>query len=615
MVKETKENFIWYLLSLALFIIFYTEFLSILNIINKFTVITGWILFIIFLIYLKKPLIHSRSVKKFFSKNYRSYYSFFIFFVIFVSFLICLIYPPNNSDALSYRLPKVEQWIQNQNLDIFPTSDLRQVIYPSFSEYVILHLKLISNSDYFVNFIQLFSMIGSIIIVSLISLKLGCKNKNVIFGLIFCISIPMGILQSNSSQTDYLVTMWIVICIYFIISFIYENKLRHIIGISISLGLAIFTKPTAYIFLFPFCLWLLIDVLKFKREKFKFLFIIPIIFIFINFGTFFKNLEFFSNPLGSNVGITNEVISLKIILSNFIRNLSLNLTFPSVEMNSFVRNIVINLHEIINFKIDDQVNTYSTKGRYGGDYFIYFSLFENTASNTFHFLIILLVSISSLYLFKDTNLRIYLLCVLVSYLLFSIILKWQPTGNRLLLPFFVCFSPLISLIPLNKKNYKLINILACLLILNSLPYLFFNKTRPLIGNLDRSDERIIYKKPAYLEFKKENLYFIHEDFIKNDDQFFLNQQLVIDQIINSKCKNIGIISRGNLEYLVWITVNKTNFKDVTLFHVNVNNPTKKNDKNLIPCAVFLLDKTEKNQQYVKKIFNNLINFSKFDFYY
>ena len=181
MVKETKENFIWYLLSLALFIIFYTEFLSILNIINKFTVITGWILFIIFLIYLKKPLIHSRSVKKFFSKNYRSYYSFFIFFVIFVSFLICLIYPPNNSDALSYRLPKVEQWIQNQNLDIFPTSDLRQVMYPSFSEYVILHLKLISNSDYFVNFIQLFSMIGSIIIVSLISLKLGCKNKNVIY--------------------------------------------------------------------------------------------------------------------------------------------------------------------------------------------------------------------------------------------------------------------------------------------------------------------------------------------------------------------------------------------------------------------------------------------------
>ena len=165
-----------------------------------------------------------------------------------MSFIICLIYPPNNSDALSYRLPKVEQWIQNKNLNIFPTSDLRQVMYPSFSEYVILHFKLIFNSDYLINLIQLFSMIGSIIVVSLISLKLGCKNKNIIFGLIFCISIPMGILQSNSSQTDYLTTLWIVTCIYFIISFINKNRFKYIIGISISLGLAVLTKPTAYIF-------------------------------------------------------------------------------------------------------------------------------------------------------------------------------------------------------------------------------------------------------------------------------------------------------------------------------------------------------------------------------
>ena len=99
-------------------------------------------------------------------------------------------------------------------------------------------------------------------------------------------------------------------------------------------------------------------------------------------------------------------------------------------MNSFVRNVVINFHEIINFKINDQINTFSTKGRYGGDYFIYFSLFENTASNTLHFLIILLVSIFSFFLFKNSKLRIYLLCLMISFLLFSIILKWQPWGNR-----------------------------------------------------------------------------------------------------------------------------------------------------------------------------------------
>ena len=97
---------------------------------------------------------------------------------------------------------------------------------------------------------------------------------------------------------------------------------------------------------------------------------------------------------------------------------------------------------------------------------------------------------------------------------------------------------------------------------------------------------------------------------------FFNQQLVINQLNNSRCKNIGIISgEANLEYLIWITVKKSNFKDVTLFHINVDNITKKTDKNLTPCAVFLIDKTKKNQEYVKNIFNNSINFSKFDFYY
>ena len=573
MSQKSKENFIWYLLSFALFIALYTEFLSFFNIINKLSVTIGWLIFIIFFYRLRKDYIDVNLLKNFFPKDI---IHIIVFLVIFISFLICIIYPPNNSDALSYRLPKVEQWIQNKNLNIFPTSDLRQVMYPSFSEYVILHFKLIFNSDYLINLIQLFSMIGSIIVVSLISLKLGCKNKNIIFGLIFCISIPMGILQSNSSQTDYLTTLWIVTCIYFIISFINKNRFKYIIGISISLGLAVLTKPTAYIFLLPFCLWLLFDVLKNKRKNFNYLFIIPIIFFVINFGIFFRNFEFFSSPLGSNVGITNEVISLKVILSNLVRNISLNLTFPSTEMNSFVRNVVINFHEIINFKINDQINTFSTKGRYGGDYFIYFSLFENTASNTLHFLIILLVSIFSFFLFKNSKLRIYLLCLMISFLLFSIILKWQPWGNRLLLPFFVSFSPLISFISFKKKNNLFLNISACILILNSLPYLFFNKTRPLIGNLDKFNDGIIYTKPVYLDFKRKKLYFIHEDFIKKDDKFFLNQQLVINQLNNSRCKNIGIISgEANLEYLIWITVKKSNFKDVTLFHINVDNSTKK----------------------------------------
>ena len=113
---------------------------------------------------------------------------------------------------------------------------------------------------------------------------------------------------------------------------------------------------------------------------------------FFKKSLFFRNFEIFSYPLGSNAGMTNELISPKVILSNLVRNISLNLTFPSIEMNSFVRNVVYNFHEMINLSINDQINTFSNEGKYGGDYFIYFSLFENTASNMIHFLIIFFVA-------------------------------------------------------------------------------------------------------------------------------------------------------------------------------------------------------------------------------
>ena len=75
-----------------------------------------------------------------------------------------------------HMLPKVEHWIQNRNLEIFTSPDLRQVMYPSFSEYIILHLKLIFNSDSLINLIQLFSFTGSLLTISMILEKMKITN-------------------------------------------------------------------------------------------------------------------------------------------------------------------------------------------------------------------------------------------------------------------------------------------------------------------------------------------------------------------------------------------------------------------------------------------------------
>ena len=233
------------------------------------------------------------------------------------------------------------QWIQNQNLNNFPTSDYRQVSYSPLSEYFLMHFYLITNSDLLLNLPQWFAMVGSTITVSLIAKKLGAKQKTQILSAVFAVTVPMGILQSTSTQTDFMVTLWITISIFFLISYFKIQNLKNIIGFSLALSLAILTKPTAYIFLFPFCLWLLFFSIKEKKLGNIFhLFLIPTILVLINCGFFLRNFELFSNPIGINLGVPNEIITTKIFLSNFVRNFSLNLTLPDVNFNEGLRFIV-----------------------------------------------------------------------------------------------------------------------------------------------------------------------------------------------------------------------------------------------------------------------------------
>ena len=137
-----------------------------------------------------------------------------------MTFLTALIYPPNTPDSMSYHMPRVMHWIQNQNVDFYPTSTTRQLYVSPFSEYVILHLQLIVNGDRLANLVQWFSMFGSLIGVSLIARELGGNTKSQIFSALFCATIPMGILQSTSTQTDYVVSFWIVILVYFLLCYI-----------------------------------------------------------------------------------------------------------------------------------------------------------------------------------------------------------------------------------------------------------------------------------------------------------------------------------------------------------------------------------------------------------
>jgi len=612
---------IWFYLFIGIFVVFTTEILSLFKLVNRTSIIISWTIFLVlcsyFLLYFKINLFRNiiLNLKKI-SKS-KKLYIYFSLAILFLTLIIGIIYPPNTGDSHAYHLPRVMQWIQNENVSIFKTSNLQQVSFPPLSEYFLMHFHLFTNNDRLLNLIQWFSLLGCVITVSLITAQLKGNINSQILSVIFCITIPMGILQSTSTQNDLFLSLWIIITVLFIFRYFEKQTIENIFGFGISLSLAILTKPTSFIFLFPFCIWLFLFSIKdFKIENFKKLFFVLIIFIVLDGLFYYRNYNLFLNLLGYNPEATNEIINLKIFTSNLIRNISLNLTLPNVSFNEFIRQIVFNLHEMFNISATDPQSTFSSNGKYGGDYFIYFSLYETTASNTLHFCLILIsIFFLPFYLKISSFEKKYLICLISGFLLFSLILKWQPWGNRLLLPFFVLFSSYIGLVFSKLKSTKYSFIFIILLIIYSLPYIFFNKTRPFLGEIFRVNNSLKYNKPFFFSLNRYELYFTegHESFKKD----FKKISHILEQ---SNCKRIGIFSgEGELvmEYPLWLLAKKIN-SEIKIFHIYVNNKTKiltnpnYNDK---PCMVLQFKNDKEKEKILIKLFKNQLKSDNFKFYY
>ena len=604
-----REKILCYSIFFALFFIFSTELLSFFNIINRFTIIFSWVLFLLCLFLPAYKSIKNIFLSYFSIKKIKVYpFNFYIIFIILIStLLIAIIYPPTTPDSIAYHMPRIMSWIQNNNIEFFPTSSTRQLIMSPFAEYVILHLYLITDNDILSNLPQWIAMCLSLVCISLIINELGGTIHTQIIGVVFAVTLPMGILQSTSTQTDYISSVWLVITIYFIIKVINSRLNKYIIYFSLALGIGILTKQTVYLFALPFCIWLFFDFLLKDKAGIGKIIIIPLIIItFINLGHYYRNTITFGNPIGHhslsyNKTIVNEDISTKYIVSNIIRNISLNLTLPNKNYNKGLRKIIKDYHNKVNIKIDDSKNTF-------GDFYIYFNLYESHAPNTLHFLLIVSLFIFSLFIKSKKKFYKFFFSIVFGFFLFSLILKWQPTGNRLILPLFVLSSVSFAFFFDLVKNDIIKNIIILMLLLWSLPYIFYNHTKPLAPSITLQDSNIIIKKPYHSKFSREELYFIQKQ------DLYIPVKKIINKLERIKCRNIVLVgSQSDYEYPLWVMVKKRfNNKNFTINHIDVKNLSNKLEKKITfkkSCALVYFSNKFENKEKYKKKFNKEIKFN------
>ena len=543
-----------------------TEILSAVFLLTFFYLFIAWIIvFAVVLLILFYKIGYKSAYRsiiqipgKFGLLSYTEFFCLSVCTLLLVATLfLALYYPPNTWDSMTYHMSRVFFWIQHQNVDYYPTNNLRQLNYQPLAEYIILNFKILSNSDRLVNFVQWFAYLGSIVNVSLITRELGGTRKAEIISMLVAATIPMAILQASSTQNDMVNTFFITCFVYFILRLSISKNVYILILTGLSLGLALLTKGVAYVVAIPFFIYFFsnkLKVLKVLQWKIVYIFIILAIAIVVNLGYYLRNISAFDHPLGNAQDkLQNEIIGLRPLVSNVSRNIFLHATTPVRVCNSAVYNSLLWLHKTMNYEINNKQTTFSntTIARVPNT----FSYHEDTTQNFFHLILLILsVLLFILYRFSEKKkLTFYLLAIILGFLLFSVYLKWQPWNSRLHLPFFVLSAPFIAVVIDRFKTLK--NFSLIVLSIFALPCIYLNQSRPLPLNY-----------AAY--FNRYDMVFMNQPKVKD------SYKNVVDYLTTHRIRKIGLMLGGDDWDYPLCNFLEENLQNFRIEHVNVYNASK-----------------------------------------
>jgi len=489
-----------------------------------------------------------------------------------VLFAIATTAAPNTWDSLTYHLSRVMHWEQNRSLSFYATAIQRQLSFGPLAEMVLLNLRILAGSDGLANLVQLAAMMGCIIGGSLIAKRQGGGKTGQVFAAFAIITLPMGLLQATSTQTDYVAALW---CICFVV---FADRLLQDGGSSLAavmagaaLGLSALTKVTALLFLLPFGLWLALGLASQLRWK-----VCRPLAIVLSAGVIviaphsLRNLGLYQNPWGLTTGpeqgsYTNQEMTASALASNVLRNLGSQLGSPLEGVNYLITAAIAAAHRTVGIDVNDPRTTWP-----GTQYAVFSYMHEDSEGNPLH-VILTVAAIVALYRRATGKQMAYVSCLVAAVLLFSLILRWQPWNSRLLLPLFVLAMPFAAVALANRLPGPRILIPAVLLGAGAIPYLLANPSRPLLG-----------KESVFLTDR------LHQYFASVPDDFGA-YQAVARAVNESGCADIGMVTRyDGREYLAWVMIRQYTPR-ARLEHIQVRNASRKFESSFSPCAIIVMN--------------------------
>lgn len=478
--------------------------------------------------------------------------------------ILSLVAAPNNWDSMVYHMSRVMHWIQNGSVAHYPTPQLKQLDMPPWAEFAIAHLAILSGSDDLANGVQWFSMVGSVVGVTLIAQELGASGKGQMFAAMAACTIPMGILESTSTQNDWVVSFWLVCFVYFGLRAFHRSSRSFLLS-GISLGLGVLTKGTAYVYGPPFLIFLAgVDVKRNGWPALRKYALIPVVVVGLNAGFYGRNWSLFGNPLASNLRRSgNARHDWKTVASNTARNVALQLASPFERWNQAVDAACRKFHNVLNLDINDRATTFGPAFSLSVGY-----VHEDSAGNPLHFAFIV-AAILSIALSRRLRHRPFLLAygaaACGSFLLLGALIRWDPWESRYMLPFVILSIPLVALTVAERERPFVVASIATLLTIAAIPCVLFNASRPLVTPprplaLGRH-LRSVFETPR------------DEQYFNNAPQFRQSYVQAARLIRASNARNVAIENQilDGWEYPLWILTRDKDFHGPRIENLDVDN--------------------------------------------
>lgn len=399
-----------------------------------------------------------------------------ILLLLAAELVVALVSQPNTLDGMTYHLARVGRWIQRGSVEFSATSIDRQLWSAPLAEYAISHLQLLSTSVRSANLVQWAASVGVAAGAYRLAASTGIDRLGRLLASLFACTVPMAVLQSTSTQNDLLVGLWVLAAWDGFFSDLERPDRSHRLQAAAAVSLAFMTKGTSVLFLAPVALlWLWITVHRNKRTATHFVLLATAVGIALNGPFQYRVWTTYDRPLAPAF-VSEQVVAghhAASLVSNSLRNLAAEVAVTAVapELTTTTRRTL----EALGVDPDDPGLVSYSDFRLNG------ATHEDVVPSPFHIALIggALVIVAALRARAPNVVRRQVAAAVVSYLLFSAYLQWQPWINRLLLPGLLVWAAPVAYVLRLHVTRTVATCVAGMLVVTGGAALLLNQTRPL----------------------------------------------------------------------------------------------------------------------------------------